>query len=120
MEAIIPTKIGMPTPKIVVQGQRDENQELERHLDWANEEKGNAAIQMASYQQRAITHYNKKARPQTFKAGTLVLRRVFENTTEKGVRKLQENWKGPYVVAKAGDSGAYHLQTPNGVPLLRP
>ncbi|RVW23209.1 hypothetical protein CK203_099551 [Vitis vinifera] len=111
---------GMPTPKIVVQGQRDENQELERHLDWANEEKGNAAIQMASYQQRAITHYNKMARPRTFKAGTLVLRRVFENTTEKGVRKLQENWEGPYVVAKAGDSGAYHLQTPNGVPLLRP
>ena len=33
IEAIIPTKIGMPIAKTVVQGQRDENQELERHLD---------------------------------------------------------------------------------------
>ena len=33
MEAIIPTEIGMPTTKMVVQGQRNENQELERHLD---------------------------------------------------------------------------------------
>ncbi|RVW97024.1 hypothetical protein CK203_032400 [Vitis vinifera] len=33
MEAIIPTEIGMPTAKTVIQGQRNENQELERHSD---------------------------------------------------------------------------------------
>ena len=44
MEAIIPTEIGMPTAKIVVQGQMNENQEPERHLDQANEVRGNTTI----------------------------------------------------------------------------
>ena len=60
MEAITPTKIGMPTAKMTVQGQRNENQELERHLDWVDKTRRNAAIRMASYQQRAIAHYNKR------------------------------------------------------------
>ena len=75
---------------------------------------------MAFYQQRVIAHYNKKAGPRVFRVGNLVIRRVFENTIENGVGKLQANWKGPYVVAKAGDSMAYHLQTLDGVPLLHP
>ena len=118
MEAIIPTEIGMPITKIVIQGQMNENQDLEKHLDWADEVKGNATIQMTSYQQRAITHYNKKAWPCVFRTKTLVLRRVFENTVEREVEKLQENWERPYVVTKVGDSRAYHLQTLDVVSLL--
>ena len=61
---------------------------------------------MAAYQQRAVAqynrkalpHYNRKALPHTFKVGTLVLKKVFENTVEMGVGKLQENWEGPYIV----------------------
>lgn len=101
----------MPTGKTTVHGLRDESQELERHLNWANEARRNAAIRMESYQQRAIAHYNRKTRPHTFKVETLVLKRVFENTGEKWARKLQANWKGPYIVSKFGDSRAYHLQT---------
>ena len=33
MDAVILTEIGIPTTWMVVQGQRDEKQELERHLD---------------------------------------------------------------------------------------
>ena len=74
---------------------------------------------MASYQQRAIAHYNRKVRPRAFNIGTLVLKKAFENTVEQGARKLQANWEEPYVVSRAGDSGAYHLQTLGGTPLLR-
>ncbi|RVW97560.1 hypothetical protein CK203_046517 [Vitis vinifera] len=97
MEAIILTKIGLPTAKIIVQGQKNENQEFERHLDWAG-----------------------KARPRVFRSGTLVLRRVFENTAKRGVGKLQANWQRPYVVTKARNLGAYYLQTLDIVPLLCP
>ena len=51
---------------------------------------------------------------------TLVLKRVFENKVEIGAEKLQAIWEGSYVVTKARDSGAYHLQTLDGVPLLHP
>lgn len=60
MEVVILTKIDMPTTKTTIQGQRDEKQELERHLDWVDEVRGNVAIRMESYQQRGIAHYNKK------------------------------------------------------------
>lgn len=37
MKAIIPTKIGMPTVKTFMQNQRDNDEELKRQLNWANE-----------------------------------------------------------------------------------
>ena len=88
MDAIIPTEVGRPTTRTTVQGQRDENLELERHLDWADEAKRKVAILMASYLQRAISHYNRKVRLRAFRIGTLVLRKVFENTVKKGVGKV--------------------------------
>ena len=65
--------------------------ELGRNLDWGDEVRENASIRMTDYQQRAAAHYNRKARPRVFKVGTLVLRKVFENTAEKGVGKFQAN-----------------------------
>ncbi|RVW29830.1 hypothetical protein CK203_087375 [Vitis vinifera] len=53
-------RIDMFITKTAVQGQMNENQELKRHLDWVDEVRGNTTIQMASYQQRTIDHYNKK------------------------------------------------------------
>ena len=40
--------------------------------------------------------------------------------TKQGVGKLQENWEGPYIVSKTGDSGAYHLKMLDGTTMLRP
>ena len=63
-----------------------------------DEVRENVSIQMAAYQQRAVAHYNHKALPRTFKVETLVLKKVFKNTTEMGVENLQANWEGPYIV----------------------
>ncbi|RVX22133.1 Gag-Pol polyprotein [Vitis vinifera] len=91
-----------------------------RNLDWADEVRETASIRMADYQQRAAALYNRKARPRSFKSGTLVLRKVFENTAETGPGKFQANWEDPYIVSKTSESGAYHLQKLDGTPLLRP
>ncbi|RVW74679.1 hypothetical protein CK203_052042 [Vitis vinifera] len=120
MDAIIPTEIGLPTIRTEAGRQDDANAELGRNLDWADEVRETASIRMADYQQRAAAHYNHKARPRSFKSGTLVLREVFENTAETGVGKFQANWEGPYVVSKTSESGAYHLQKLDETPLLRP
>lgn len=120
MGAIIPTKIGMLTARTVMQGQRSEQQELTKHLDWTDEIRESASIQMATYQQKAIAYYNRKVQPRTFKVGTLVLRKVFENKTKRRAEKLQANWENPYIVSKANENGAYHLQTVDETPLLCP
>ncbi|KAL6337116.1 hypothetical protein AAG906_036430 [Vitis piasezkii] len=120
MDAVIPTEIGLPTTRTDAAKQDDSNIELGRNLDWADEVRESAAIRMADYQQRASAHYNRKVRPRNFKNGTLVLRKVFENTTEVGAGKFQANWEGPYIVSKANENGSYHLQKLDGTPLLRP
>ena len=120
MDAIIPTEIGLPTIRTEAGRQDDANAELRRNLDWADEVRETASIRMADYQQRASAHYNRKARPKSFKNGTLVLRKVFENTVEIRAGKFQANWEDPYIVSKTSESGAYHLQKLDGTPLLRP
>ncbi|KAL6319839.1 hypothetical protein AAG906_036907 [Vitis piasezkii] len=61
-------------------------------LDWADKLRG-----------------DKRAQPRFFQLRSLVHRRVFKNISKVGAEKLQYNWEGPYVVTKAGYSGAYHL-----------
>ncbi|KAL6325883.1 hypothetical protein AAG906_038372 [Vitis piasezkii] len=98
----------------------DENKELERNLDWADEVRENTSIRMAAYQQRVAAHYNRKARPRVFKVGTLVIRRVFENTAKKGPGSSKRIGKALTLSPKQRESGAYHLQKLDGIPLLRP
>ncbi|RVW76746.1 hypothetical protein CK203_047553 [Vitis vinifera] len=84
---------GLPTIRTDATKQSDANMELGRNLDWTDEVREGAAIRMADYQQRASAHYNRKVRPRSFKNGMLVLRKVFENTTEVGAGKFQANWE---------------------------
>nr|CAN79683.1 hypothetical protein VITISV_011289 [Vitis vinifera] len=88
MDAVIPTEIGLPTIWTDVAKQSNANMELGRNLDWTDEVRESATIRMADYQQRASAHYNRKVRSRSFKNGTLVLRKVFENTTEVGAGKF--------------------------------
>ena len=55
MEVVIPTEIGMPTVRTTMQESRSKGQDLERHLDWVDEERETATIRMDFYQQRAMT-----------------------------------------------------------------
>ncbi|RVW52731.1 hypothetical protein CK203_091182 [Vitis vinifera] len=91
MEAIIPTEIDMPTVKTTMQDQRDNDEELIRQLNWADELREDAAIRIASYHQMELLSTTKRARPWFFRLGSLVLIRVFKNTTEVGTGKLQSN-----------------------------
>ncbi|RVW15697.1 hypothetical protein CK203_075289 [Vitis vinifera] len=91
MDAVIPTEIGLPTIRTEAAKQDDANAKLGRNLDWADEVRESAAIRMVDYQQRVSAHYNHRVRPRSLKNGTLVLRKVFENTTETGAGKFQAN-----------------------------
>nr|CAN74249.1 hypothetical protein VITISV_035574 [Vitis vinifera] len=104
MDVVILIEIGLPTIRTEAGSQDDANAELGRNLDWTDEVRETASIRMVDYQQRAAAHYNRKVRPRSFKSGTLVLRKIFENTAE----------------ARTSESGAYHLQKLDGTPLLRP
>ena len=61
---------------------------IAKDLDMADELREAAAIRMASYQQRITNLYNMRVRQRAFRAGDLVLRRVFENTADLAVGKF--------------------------------
>ena len=102
MEAVIPTEIGLPTTRTATP--ESENAEsVVRELDASDELWEVAAIRVASYQHRLENSYNKRVKPRVFQPGDLVLRKVFENTTDPTTRKFQPNWEGLYVVTRPGE-----------------
>ena len=90
-----------------------------KDLDTVDELRELAAIRIVSYQRRLANSYNKRVKPQTFQPGDLVLRKVFENTTDPTAGKFQPNWEGPYLVTRAGESRAYALDKLDGTPVPR-
>ena len=97
MEAIIPMEIGMPNIQTYISKEAND-EAITKDLDTIDELREAAAVRIASYQQRLVNVHNQHVKPCAFKAGELVLRRVFENTTNPANRKFQANWEGPYTV----------------------
>ena len=118
MEAIIPTKIGMPMLRTDMLEQLS-TKYIIKDLDTADELREIAAIQVASYYRWLENLYNRRVKPQVFQVGDLVLRKVFENTTDPVAGKFQANWEGPYIVTRAGESGSYALDKLDGTLVPR-
>ena len=78
-----------------------------------------SVMHIASYQQRLKNLYNRHVKPCAFQAGDLVLRKVFENTTNLVADKFQPNWEGSYVIVIVGPTGSYTLNELDGAPVPR-
>ena len=111
-------EIGMPTIRTDVPKQGNTDL-IVKDLDTLDELRESAAICIASYQRRLANSYNKRVKPRTFQPGILVLRRVFENTTDPNAGKFQPNWEGPYLVIRSGQFGSYALDRLDGTPVPR-
>ena len=118
MEAIVPTKIRMPTIQTGI-SEEASTEAIIKDLDTANELREAATICIASYQQRLASWHNRRVKPRTFKAKELVLRKVFENTSTPTNGKFQPNWEGPYIVVFVGLAGSYALNRPDGTVVPR-
>ena len=53
-----------------------------KDLDIADELREAAAVRIASYHNRLANLYNRRVKPHMFQLGDLILRKVFENTTD--------------------------------------
>ena len=99
MEAIILTKICVPTIHTDVP-EKINAELIIKNLDVVNELRESAAVRIASYHRRLANFYNKRVKPRAFQPGNLVLRKVFENTTDPAAGKFQPNWEGTYALDK--------------------
>ena len=90
MDGIIPTEIGVPTLRTEILNKAN-TEAIAKEVDMTNKLCEAAAIRIASYQQRIKNLYNRRVRLRAFRAGDLVLRRVFENTADLAADKFQQN-----------------------------
>ena len=108
MEALIPTKIGVPMVRTKIP-KKANSEAIGKDLDMAYELHEAAFVHMALYQQRITNLYNRCVRQRAFQARDLVLRRVFENTVDPIAGKFQPYWEGPYTIVKVGIARLYAL-----------
>ena len=118
MEAVIPTKIGLPTIRTATLDSENEGSVI-KELDTSDELREATVIRVTSYQSRLANFYNKRVRPRMFQPGDLVLRRVFENTVNPTTGKFQPNWEGPYVVTRSREIGSYAIDKTDGTHVHR-
>ena len=90
-----------------------------KDLDMADELREAAAVRIALYHHRLENLYNRCVKPRMFQPRDLVLRKVFENTSDLSVGKFQPNWEGPYIVKQAEESESYALDKLDGTPVPR-
>lgn len=88
-------------------------------LGTLEEQHHQALLRIKNYQQLADRYYNKKVRNRYSDEGDLVLRKVYENTEEENVRKLDANWEGPYQISKIVKPGIYELMEMDGTQVPR-
>lgn len=74
MKVVIPIDIELPMVRTTMPESKTNKENVEVQLDWADEEHEALVVQLASYQQRTMTHYKKRAHPRLFRPGDMVLR----------------------------------------------
>ena len=121
MEALAPSEASVPTLRRIELPSRPEinNAMIKDALNGVEEIRDQALLKLQNYQQQAAKYYNARVRGRHFQEGDLVLRKVFENTTETNAGKLGENWEGPYIIAKIVKPGVYELVQMNGTAIPR-
>ena len=118
MEDIIPMEIRMPTARSEVPVKAS-TEAIFKDLDTVDELQEATTVRIASYQQRLASWHNRCVKSLTFKAGKLVLRRVFKNTSNPTDKKFQRNWEGPYIVVRVRITNSYALSRLDGTAVPR-
>jgi len=109
-EAVIPLETGFPTLRTTSFNPSSNNELLEKSLDFVEEKRENAKVQLAYYQHKLKQGYDANVRLRPFVPSDLVLRKVLGTTKNPTWGKLGPNWEGPYRITSIAGIGVYFLE----------
>jgi transposase InsO family protein len=95
-EAVLPADLKFGAPRLIFESIAEAEATRMEDIDVLEEERLNAVIQSARYQQTLRRYHDKAVRQRSFSVGDLVLRRIL---TGEGRHKLSPLWEGPFIVA---------------------
>ena len=96
-EAVIPLETGFPTLKTSLFTPDSNDNLLERSLDLIEEQRENAMVQLAYYQQKLKQWYGSSVKLRPLAPKDLVLKKVVGTAKNPTWGKLGPNWKGQTV-----------------------
>ncbi|KAI5327430.1 hypothetical protein L3X38_026826 [Prunus dulcis] len=118
-EAIIPSHVTVPSISLEVGNVDQKSEQMRLNLDLLEGEREKTIIRVSSYRLQLKSYYDKRVKIRQFQPGDLVLRKTFITTSRQGSKKINPNWKGPYVISWSGGRGSYTLDTMDGKEIPR-
>ena len=110
IEAVVPVETKLPTLRIEEYEEAANDEAVRLELDLIDEKRADALTRLAAKKRKVEKYYNSKVKLRMFADGSLVLRRVFQNTKVQGAGVLGPTWEGPYRVRRATHNGTYELK----------
>ena len=109
-EAVIPLETDFPTLRTSSFNPSSNNELLEKSLDFIEERKESAKVQLAYYQHKLKQGYNTNIKLRSLVSSDLVLRKVIGTAKNLVWGKLGPNWEGLYRITSMAGIGAYFLE----------
>ena len=108
--AVIPLETSFSTSRTSSFNPRDNDEQLTKILDLIEENRENAMVQLAYYQQKLKQGYDANVKLKSLTSGDLVLRKVVGAAKNPTWGKLWPNWEGPYRITSKASIGVYVLE----------
>ena len=118
-EAVIPLETSFPMLRTSSFNPSDNNGLLEKSLDFIEERRESAMVQLAYYQHKLKQGYDANVKLRLLAPSDLVLRKVIGTAKNPAWGKLGPNWEGQYRIISVA-IGAYFLEDLNEHVIPRP
>ena len=109
-KVVIPLETGFPTLRTNSFNPSSNNELLEKSLDFIDERRESAMVQLAYYQHKLKQGYDANVKLRPFALSDLVLRKVLGTAKNPAWGKLRPNWEGPYCITSVAGVEAYLLE----------
>ncbi|XP_065632323.1 uncharacterized protein LOC136068728 [Quercus suber] len=119
-EAVIPLETRFSTMKNSSFSPTSNNEQLEKSFYLIKEQRENAMVRLAHYQQKLRKGYDANVKLRPLEPGDLVFRKVVGTAKNPAWGKLGPNWEGPYRITSGASIGAYFLEDLDSHVIPRP
>jgi hypothetical protein len=121
LEVVLPIECEIPSLKLVVEILPNTSTEEEHllYLTQLDETRRDATLVIETQKKHVKAQYDKHVKPHVFYEGDLV--HLYEQDRDLlGARNFEAMRRGPYIVKRVLEKGAYELVDYDGIPLSEP
>ena len=119
-EVVAPVEVGLESPRVKFVNTKHNEETLSFNLDLLEEKREQALKRVEDYQGKIARYYDRKVRPNSFKPGDLLPKKLLPVRKDPTHGKLGSDWEGPYIVSRVIRPRNYELQTEEGKTLQHP